>query len=79
MTAAVFRTSDKSPAAAQESRAEADRAMAWLRQAIAAGYNNLALMKKDSDLDALRDRADFQELLAGLETKYEKPKKSFPP
>ena len=39
--------------------------MAWLRQAIAAGYNNVALMKKDSDLDALRDRADFTEAAGG--------------
>ncbi len=54
VTAAALRASDKSPAAAQESRAEADRAMTWLRQAIAAGYNNIALMKTDSDLDALR-------------------------
>ena len=65
--AAVIRASDKSPAAAQEARAEADRAMAWLQQAIAAGYDNVALMKKDSDLDALRDRADFQKLLAEQE------------
>ena len=73
VTAAVLRASDKSPAAAQEARAEADRAMAWLKQAIAAGYNNVALMKKDSDLDALRDRADFQELLADLEGKRNRP------
>ena len=75
VTAAVLRASDRSPAAVQEARAEADRAMAWLRQAIAAGYNNAALMKKDSDLDALRDRADFQRLLAELETKREQPGK----
>ena len=74
--AAVLGASDKSPKAAQEALAEADRAMTWLRQAIAAGYNNVALMKTDSDLDALRDRADFQELLAGLETKkQETPRK----
>jgi serine/threonine protein kinase/tetratricopeptide (TPR) repeat protein len=71
VTAAVLRAKDKSPAAAQEARIEADRAMTWLRQAIAAGYNNVALMKTDSDLDALRDRADFQELLAELKTKQE--------
>jgi hypothetical protein len=41
--------------------------MAWLQQAIAAGYNNVTLMKKDSDLDALRDRADFRKLLAEQE------------
>jgi hypothetical protein len=75
VTAAILLASDKSPAAAQEAQAEADRAVAWLRQALAAGYNNVALMKTDADLDALRDRADFQKLLAELETKYEKPKK----
>jgi hypothetical protein len=37
-----------------------------LRQAIAAGDNNVALMKKDADLDILRDRPDFQELLLEL-------------
>jgi tetratricopeptide (TPR) repeat protein len=67
VVAAVIRGSDKSPAAAQEARAEADRAMDWLQQAIAAGYDNVALMKKDSDLDPLRDRANFQKLLAELE------------
>jgi tetratricopeptide (TPR) repeat protein len=67
VTAAVLRASDKSPAAAQEARAEADRAMDWLQQAIAAGYDNVALMKKDSDLDPLRDRADFQKLFAEQE------------
>ena len=69
VTAGVGRASDKSPAAAQEARAEADRAMTWLKQAIAAGYDNVALMKKDSDLDALRDRADFQKLLAEQEAR----------
>ena len=64
---AVLRASDKSEAAAQQAREEADRAMAWLQQAIAAGYNNVALMKKDADLDPLRDRADFQKLLADQE------------
>jgi electron transfer flavoprotein alpha/beta subunit len=69
VTAAVGLAAPKSPPAVQEARAEADRAMAWLEQAIAAGYDNLALMQKDSDLDALRDRADFQKLLAELATK----------
>jgi hypothetical protein len=64
---AVIRASDKSPAAVQKARAEADRAMDWLQKAIAAGYNNVALMKKDSDLDPLRDRPDFQALLAEQE------------
>jgi tetratricopeptide (TPR) repeat protein len=67
VTAAVIRATDTSPAAAVQADAEADRAMAWLKQAIAAGYNDVANMKKDKDIDALRDRADFQKLMTELE------------
>jgi hypothetical protein len=69
VTAAVVRHSIKSSAGVDESRAEADRAMDWLRQAIGAGYDNLALMKKDSDLDVLRDRSDFLTRLAEVEAR----------
>jgi hypothetical protein len=48
---------------------EADRAMEWLRKAAAAGYKNVEHMLKDNDLDALRDREDFKELLAAPMTK----------
>jgi hypothetical protein len=48
---------------------EADRGMDWLKRAVAAGYNDAAHMKKDKDLDALRDREDFKKLLAELEGK----------
>ena len=44
-------------------------AMSWLAKAVAAGYSTsqrLAQMTRDSDLDALRDRADFRRLLAEL-------------
>lgn len=47
---------------------QADRAMDWLRQAIAKGYKNIEHMKNDRDLDSLRDRADFKKLLAELAT-----------
>src|SRR5262249_45322449 len=47
----------------------AARAVALLRDAVAKGYNKVAHLKKDSDLDALRQRADFQQLLADLEAK----------
>lgn len=40
--------------------------MAWLKQAIAAGYKDAGHMAKDQDLDALRDRQDFKKLSAGL-------------
>jgi eukaryotic-like serine/threonine-protein kinase len=48
---------------AAEARARADRAMDTLRRAVAAGYRDLANMRKDADLDALRSRADFQLLM----------------
>jgi eukaryotic-like serine/threonine-protein kinase len=54
------------PAAREQ---HAARAIELLRQAVAKGYKNVAHMKKDSDLDALRGRADFQQLLAELEAK----------
>ena len=44
-----------------------DQAMAHLRKAIKAGYKDAAHMKKDADLDPLRDRDDFKKLLAELE------------
>ncbi|HKB39060.1 MAG TPA: tetratricopeptide repeat protein, partial [Gemmataceae bacterium] len=68
VTAAVLRGTDlQSVLHARQAEAEADRAMAWLKQAIAAGYNNAARLKKDKDLDALRDRADFAKLVTRLE------------
>ena len=51
---------------AAEGRAEADWAMEWLRQAVAAGYRNVALMRTDRDIDALRSRPDFQLLMMDL-------------
>ncbi len=54
----------------------AARAVALLQQAVAKGYKDVAHMKKDRDLDALRDREDFQALLKELEAKPpEAPKK----
>jgi hypothetical protein len=66
VTAAVLRAADTSPAAAHQADAEADRAMAWLTQAVAAGYKDVANMKKDKDLDALRGRTDFRNVMAEL-------------
>jgi serine/threonine-protein kinase len=45
----------------------ADRALARLRQALGKGFRDAALMRKDPDLDPLRQRDDFKELLADLE------------
>ena len=47
-------------------RTEADHAMADLRRAVAAGFRMLSLIAIDHDLDPLRSRADFQELMMDL-------------
>ena len=71
VTAAVIRSADQSAAAdaevAAEVAAEADRAMAWLQQAAAAGFRNASQLKREPDLEALRNREDFQMLMAELE------------
>ena len=53
----------------------AARAVALLKQAIEKGYKDVAHLKKDTDLDALRDREHFKALLKELEAmKPEQPK-----
>jgi hypothetical protein len=49
--------------------------MDWLKKAVAAGFKDAAHMTQDTDLDVLRDRADFQKLAAQLEAAGEKGKK----
>jgi eukaryotic-like serine/threonine-protein kinase len=46
-----------------------ERAMGVLRQAVAKGLKNVTALKKDADLDPLRQREDFQKLLRELEAK----------
>jgi hypothetical protein len=46
-----------------------DAAMKLLRQAVSKGYRNVPHMKKDTDLDPLRQQEDFQKLIAELEGK----------
>jgi serine/threonine protein kinase/tetratricopeptide (TPR) repeat protein len=46
-----------------------DRAMEFLRRALANGFRNVAGLKADKDLDPLRSRADFQKLVQELELK----------
>jgi hypothetical protein len=53
-----------------------DLAMELLHKAVKAGYVDAAHMAKDKDLDSLRDRADFKQLLASLQPK---PKAKEPP
>ena len=52
----------------------ADRAMALLQQAVKAGWKDAAHLKTDTDLDPLRDRADFMKLVADLEKRFPPPK-----
>lgn len=58
---------------------EAERAMESLQQAVAAGFNNIAQMKRDRDLGALRDRTDFKQPLVEVEAGKVKEKRSEPP
>jgi tetratricopeptide (TPR) repeat protein len=66
VTAAVVRAAEDSPSSTQQAEAEADRAMTWLKQAIANGYQDTTRLTQDRDLNALRDRADFTKLVATL-------------
>ena len=52
---------------AAEGRAHAERAMESLRLAVAAGYRKLEIIRTDRDLDPLRSRRDFQDLMMDLE------------
>jgi serine/threonine protein kinase len=47
--------------------------MALLKQAIAKGHKDAEHMRKNKDLDALRDRVDFKELLTELEARTRGP------
>ena len=73
VAAAVMRAAGPSDSANQESDAEADRAMERLRQAVAAGFRNTAQIMKDADLDSLRGRDDFHQLVAELGKALESP------
>ena len=46
-----------------------DRAVESLRQAIAKGYKDAGQIKKDKDLDPLRQRDDFRKVVAELAPK----------
>jgi hypothetical protein len=67
VTCTVLRAGDQSETGTRDATAEADRAMAWLGQAVAAGYTDAVRLKKDRDMDALRDREDFKQLLTKVQ------------
>jgi len=50
-----------------EQQQQAELAVQALEQAVAAGFRDIERIKKDATLAAVRDRQDFQELVAGLE------------
>jgi serine/threonine-protein kinase len=54
---------------AKQAEQYAARAVELLRQALSKGFKHIEHMKKDSDLDALRQREDFKKLLRELEAK----------
>jgi tetratricopeptide (TPR) repeat protein len=57
----------------------ADRAMELLRQSFEKGYIYAEHVKKDDDLTALRERADFQKLLADMDQAQAAKKQHSPP
>jgi serine/threonine protein kinase/tetratricopeptide (TPR) repeat protein len=69
--AAAARAARAAPAHTSSLRAEqhSRRAVALLRDAVARGFQNVADLKENPDLEPLRARADFQQLVADLEAK----------
>jgi hypothetical protein len=52
-----------------QAQAYMDRALQFLRQAVAKGFHNAAQITQDEDLKSLRPHPDFQKLLKELESK----------
>src|SRR5262249_37921636 len=65
---AAAQAGKQAPGGAGRAHAEkyARRAVALLREAVRKGYKNVAQIQKDSDLNALRGRPDFQQVLTQL-------------
>jgi tetratricopeptide (TPR) repeat protein len=72
ITSSVYEHDPKTPMAVRTRLAgeEADRAMSWLKQAVLAGFNDVANLATDKDLSALRKRDDFKKLFSELEKKF---------
>jgi hypothetical protein len=69
---AALEAKGKDPDATRLAKDDADKAMTWLTKAVAAGYADAANLKKDTDFDFLRDREDFQKIVAELDKKVQK-------
>jgi len=54
--------------------AYAEEAIALLKRAVDAGFNDVPTLKKDPDLNPIRQRADFKAIVAELEKKFPPPK-----
>ncbi len=52
---------------AAEVKAEADQAMETLNRSVAAGFNDVENMRKDTDLESLHNRDDFKKLVERLQ------------
>src|SRR5262249_8249753 len=73
--ASALIAADESSAGIKQAEAEADRAMALLTKAVAAGNVSAAGIKEDDDFNALHGRDDFKKLVADLEAKAKVIKK----
>jgi hypothetical protein len=71
VTCALLRERDRTPEGKKRADEEADRAMAWLRRAVAAGIRDEVRLTYGEGFEVLRDRADFRELIEGLKAKPE--------
>jgi eukaryotic-like serine/threonine-protein kinase len=69
VAAAVLRKSEHAPHGNTRADKESDQAMTWLRQAVAAGFNDKDRLAKSKEFDSMRDRADFRRFMAELEAK----------
>jgi hypothetical protein len=65
VAATVRRGRDKTPEASAQATADDDRAVAWLKKAVAAGWTDLKHLADNADFKALCGRADFKALVAG--------------
>jgi serine/threonine protein kinase/tetratricopeptide (TPR) repeat protein len=62
------------PKAADKNK-QTDLAMQWLKDTVAAGFNNVELIKTADEFVPLRGRADFRHLVEELESKSERENK----